>query len=59
MTLLALENCDVFYDKAQALHKVSLGVEANEVVSLIGRNGAGKSTILKTLIGLNLSLIHI
>lgn len=53
MTLLALESCDVFYDKAQALHKVSLGVEANEVVSLIGRNGAGKSTILKTLIGLN------
>lgn len=53
MTLLALENCDVFYGKAQALHAVSLGIEAGEVVSLIGRNGAGKSTILKTLIGLN------
>ena len=53
MTLLALKNCDVFYGKAQALHQVSLGIEPGEVVSLIGRNGAGKSTILKTLVGLN------
>jgi len=53
MTLLALASCDVFYGKAQALHQVSLAIEPGEVVSLIGRNGAGKSTILKTLIGLN------
>ncbi|MGR3575028.1 MAG: ABC transporter ATP-binding protein [Sagittula sp.] len=53
MTLLALDGCDVFYGKAQALHRVSMEIEAGEVVSLIGRNGAGKSTILKTLIGLN------
>lgn len=53
MTLLALNACDVFYGKAQALHQVSLGIEPGEVVSLIGRNGAGKSTILKTLVGLN------
>ncbi len=50
--MLALENCDVFYGKAQALHDISIGIGAGEVVSLIGRNGAGKSTILKTLIGL-------
>ena len=43
MTLLALKNCDVFYGKAQALHQVSLGIEPGEVVSLIGRNGAGKA----------------
>ncbi|WP_372023144.1 ABC transporter ATP-binding protein (plasmid) [Tistrella mobilis] len=53
MTLLALEDCDVFYGKAQALHRVSLEIGPGEVVSLIGRNGAGKSTILKTMIGLN------
>ena len=52
MTLLALESCDVFYGKAQALHKITFGIEKGEVVSLIGRNGAGKSTILKTLVGL-------
>jgi len=53
MTGLALDNCDVFYGKAQALHHVSIDVADGEVVSLIGRNGAGKSTLLKTAIGLN------
>jgi branched-chain amino acid transport system ATP-binding protein len=53
MSALALENCDVYYGKAQALHQVSIDVAAGEVVSLIGRNGAGKSTLLKAAIGLN------
>ncbi|MEP3686463.1 ABC transporter ATP-binding protein [uncultured Thalassospira sp.] len=52
MKLLALESCNVTYGKAQALHSVSVEVAQGEVVSLIGRNGAGKSTILKTIIGL-------
>ncbi|MFC0218021.1 ABC transporter ATP-binding protein [Pseudochelatococcus lubricantis] len=52
MTVLALQSCDVFYGKAQALHRVSIDVSQGEVVSLIGRNGAGKSTLLKALIGL-------
>ncbi len=52
MKLLALESCNVTYGKAQALHSVSIEVAQGEVVSLIGRNGAGKSTILKTIIGL-------
>ncbi len=53
MMALALENCDVFYGKAQALHHVSIDVAEGEIVSLIGRNGAGKSTLLKTVIGMN------
>jgi branched-chain amino acid transport system ATP-binding protein len=53
MSALALQDCDVFYGKAQALHHVSIDVAAGEVVSLIGRKGAGKSTLLKAAIGLN------
>src|SRR5258706_11210092 len=41
-----------FYGRAQALFDVDLQVESGEVVALIGRNGAGKSTTLKALIGL-------
>ena len=50
--MLSLEQADVFYDRARALHAVSIEVRVGEVVSLIGRNGAGKSTTLKSLIGL-------
>ena len=50
--MLALEQAEVYYDKARALHGVSIEVRAGEIVSLIGRNGAGKSTTLKALIGL-------
>lgn len=53
MSALALQDCDVFYGKAQALHHVSIDVATGEVVSLIGRNGAGKSTLLKAAVGLN------
>jgi branched-chain amino acid transport system ATP-binding protein len=50
--MIALEKCDVFFGKAQVLHDVTIQVEQGSIVSLIGRNGAGKSTILKTLVGL-------
>lgn len=53
MSAFLLENCDVFYGKAQALHRVSIDLGPAEVVSLVGRNGAGKSTLLKAAIGLN------
>ena len=52
MTLLAVEGIDVFYGDVQAVRGVSLAVELGEVVTLVGANGAGKSTTLKTVAGL-------
>ena len=40
------------YGEAQVLHDVSFNVKAGEIVCLLGRNGAGKSTCLKTIMGL-------
>lgn len=50
--MLRLEDADVFYGSAQALHAITLEVGPGEIIGLIGRNGAGKSTILRTLMGL-------
>lgn len=50
--MLSLEAVDVFYGKAQALSEVSISLADGEIVGLLGRNGAGKSTILKTFMGL-------
>jgi len=52
MTLLDVDQLDAFYGKAQALHSVSLQVEAEAVVAVIGPNGAGKTTLLNALSGL-------
>jgi branched-chain amino acid transport system ATP-binding protein len=52
MSLLEVENLGVFYGAIEALRGVSLRVEAGEVVTLIGANGAGKSTTLRTISGL-------
>ena len=49
--MLTLENVDVFYGAAQVLHGVSFSIAPGEVVALAGRNGAGKSTTLKTMAG--------
>ena len=50
--LVSVEGIHTYYGKSHILHGVSLQVRAGEVVGLIGRNGVGKSTTLKTIIGL-------
>jgi branched-chain amino acid transport system ATP-binding protein len=47
--LLAVENLTIRYGRVQALEQVSLEVHAGEVVTLIGANGAGKSTTLRSI----------
>jgi branched-chain amino acid transport system ATP-binding protein len=53
MPLLALENVVVRYGEIEALHGLSLSVEPGEIVALLGANGAGKSTTLRAISGLN------
>ena len=50
--LLRVENLDFFIGSTQILRGVSLGVHEGEIVCLLGRNGAGKSSIIKNIIGL-------
>lgn len=50
--LLEINNIGVSYDKAVALRDISLTVDEGEIVTIIGRNGAGKSTILKAISGI-------
>jgi branched-chain amino acid transport system ATP-binding protein len=52
VVLLELENVHTYYGSIHALKGLSLTVEQGEIVSLIGANGAGKSTTLKTISGL-------
>jgi len=50
--LLELKNVSAQYGEVQVLHDISLKVEKGQLVSIIGSNGAGKSSILKTISGL-------
>jgi branched-chain amino acid transport system ATP-binding protein len=52
MSLLEIENLSVHYGGIEALKGISLIVNAGEIVTLIGANGAGKSTTLKSISGL-------
>ncbi len=52
MALLEIENLHVSYGNIHALRGISLNVDPGEIVTLIGANGAGKSTTLKTISGL-------
>jgi branched-chain amino acid transport system ATP-binding protein len=49
---LHLDNLHAFYGKSHVLHGVSLDVKPGEIVSLLGRNGSGRSTTAKTIMGL-------
>jgi len=50
--LLEIEDLEVHYGKAETLKAISLQVDEGEVVSIIGANGAGKTTVLRTISGL-------
>ena len=51
MSLLEVKGLNSYYGDSHILFDVDLRVEKNEVVALLGRNGAGKSTMLKSLMG--------
>ncbi|WP_170464850.1 ABC transporter ATP-binding protein [Ruegeria arenilitoris] len=50
--MLNVQNLGAWYGRAQILNGISLSVGENEVVALMGRNGAGKSTTMKSIMGL-------
>lgn len=50
--MLKIENLQAYYGKSHVLHGVELSVESGEIVSLLGRNGSGRSTTAKAIMGL-------
>lgn len=52
MALLDIKDINCFYGDVQVVYDVSMNIEQGEIISLIGANGAGKSTILKCISGL-------
>lgn len=50
--MLEMSGVDAFYGEAQVLKSFTLDVQAGEILCLLGRNGAGKTTALKTIMGL-------
>jgi len=52
MSILEIENASVYYEDFQALYDINLKIEEGEIFACIGANGAGKSTMLKTVSGL-------
>ncbi len=50
--MLELNDINTYYDNSHVLHNVSLDVKAGETVALLGRNGVGKTTTMRTIMGL-------
>ncbi len=50
--MLKIENLHAFYGKSHVLHGVSFDINAGEIVSLLGRNGSGRSTTARSIMGL-------
>jgi branched-chain amino acid transport system ATP-binding protein len=50
--MLSISNLDLFYGDAQALERVSLEVPAGEIVAIVGANGAGKSSLIRSIAGI-------
>jgi branched-chain amino acid transport system ATP-binding protein len=51
--MLKLDNVSISYGKTEVVHNVSLEIRDGEIVTILGANGAGKSTILNTVVGLH------
>ncbi|HKM88310.1 MAG TPA: ABC transporter ATP-binding protein [Xanthobacteraceae bacterium] len=51
--MLRVENLDVFYGDAQALDAVSLDIEEGAIVAIVGANGAGKTSLIRTIAGMH------
>ena len=49
--MLTLHNVHAFYGKSHVLHGVNFEVRPGEIVALLGRNGSGRSTTVKTIMG--------
>ncbi|MGA8830094.1 MAG: ABC transporter ATP-binding protein [Desulfomonilaceae bacterium] len=52
MALLEVEEIETYYGKSHVLHGVSLKIEEGQVVALLGKNGVGKTTTLRSIMGL-------
>jgi branched-chain amino acid transport system ATP-binding protein len=50
--MLAVSGLSAYYDESKVLHDVNFDLRKGELVTLVGRNGAGKTTILKSIMGL-------
>ena len=50
--ILRVEDLDFFIDSVQILRSVTFSIKEGEIVCLLGRNGAGKTSIIKNIIGL-------
>ena len=50
--MLDIENLHVAYGQSEVLHGMSFGVATNEIVAIMGRNGMGKTTLMKTMMGI-------
>jgi len=50
--MLAIRDLDLFYGDAQALDRVSLEVQAGEIVAIVGSNGAGKTSLIRAIAGM-------
>ena len=50
--MLTIQNLNAYYGKSHVLHDVNLNVNAGEIVALLGRNGSGRSTTAKAIMGL-------
>jgi branched-chain amino acid transport system ATP-binding protein len=50
--MLELDNLHAYYGKSHVLHGVTMAIQPGEIVALLGRNGSGRSTTVKTIMGL-------